>query len=469
MTSEPLPAECAEVQRRLAEGDSGPEMLAHLADCDGCTAFAAALVELEARLAQLPPPDPPAGAADRAISRFRAELAAHGPAGTAPHAQAPDGPPLIPPGPPVAPAGSRPAPTAPPSQSPPARPRRAGHARRRRWRPPVSIAAGVAAAIALVVALVVVLGPASTPPAYAAILHAAAVQTRAEKTARFDLSGAIGLSVGGQTVTSPVTGTGATVFPDRGELTEVATILGRPLRQDIVSTGNRVWMRVNAGPWAQVPVPPDHASPIDQAIANPAQALDDLSRVGSGYHSVGSTEISGTSARQIQLTIPGGSFHAFGDLPQQVGHWTVVVDVSQSKQVLRRLTISGRGVVSVLGSRVRFTYSLGLTLRDFGAQVSVEAPPGTESPVPAIARTPSPSVSPAAVTPSAGAYPSAAAPGSTPTPTGPMQSPSPGPTQTPTQSPCSPAAVAAAARTPTAAVPTCSTTAPPPAAQTTAR
>jgi len=308
-----------------------------------------------------------------------------------------------------------------------------------------------------------VLGSTGTPPAYAAILHAAAVQTRAEKTARFDLSGAIGLSVSGQPVTSPLTGTGATVFPDRGQLTEVATILGRPLRQDSGSVGDRVWMQVNGGPWVPVPTPPDHASPIDQAIANPAQAVDDLSRVGSGYRSLGSSEISGTRVQQIQLTIPGDAFHAFGDLPQRVGHWTVVVDVNQASKVLRRLTISGRGQVNVLGSWERFTYSLRLTLRDFGAPVSIEPPPGTESPNVSAAPTPGPTGSPGP-TPAvgAGAGPSAAPPGPTPTPTGPQPSPSgPGPSSTPTPNPCSTPVVAPAAGTLTAAVPICSTTAPP--------
>ena len=168
MNSAPLPAECAEVRRRLAEGDAHHEMPDHLAGCQGCSAFAAALVELEARLARLPLPEPPVGAADRAIARFRAELAAQGSPGTAP--------------------------LAPPSPAPPAWPPRAGRARRRRWRPAVSLAAGLAAAIALVVTLVAVLGPGSTPPAYAAILHQAAVNTGAEKSYRFDLTGTIGLS-----------------------------------------------------------------------------------------------------------------------------------------------------------------------------------------------------------------------------------------------------------------------------------
>ena len=80
--------------------------------------------------------------------------------------------------------------------------------------------------------------------------------------------------------------------------------------------------------------------------------------------------------RQIQVTIPGGSFHAFGNLPEQVSRWTVVVDVSQASLILRRLSINGHGVVSLLGLRVPFTYSLQLTLRDYGARVSIQPPPG---------------------------------------------------------------------------------------------
>lgn len=86
MTTEPLPPECAEVRRRLAGGDADRELLDHMATCQGCSAFAAALVELEARLAQLPLPEPPAEAAELAVTRFRAEIAAHGSPGTAHHA-----------------------------------------------------------------------------------------------------------------------------------------------------------------------------------------------------------------------------------------------------------------------------------------------------------------------------------------------------------------------------------------------
>jgi hypothetical protein len=369
MTSEPLPAECAEVRQRLADGDSGGEMLDHLAGCQHCSAFAGALVELEARLARLPQPEPPAGAADRAIARFRAEFA---PASTAP--------PPVPAAPPLT-LLSQPADTAPPSDGPFVSALRSDRARKRRWRSPVSLAAGVAAAIVLVVALVAVLGPTSAPPAYAAILHEAAVHTGAEKTARFDITGSIGLSVSGQNVTAVLSGTGATVFPDRGELTEVGTILGKPLlRQDIVSVGNQVWTRNSSGHWVLVPIPPDHASPIDQALEYPAQALDDLARVGSGYRSLGLTTVDGARVRQIQLTIPGNSFHAFGNVPERASRWTVVVDVSQSGLILRRLTISGRGSVSLLGAPVPFTYSLQLTLIDFGARISIQPPPTARSP-----------------------------------------------------------------------------------------
>ena len=169
---------------------------------------------------------------------------------------------------------------------------------------------------------------------------------------------------------------GATEFPDRGKLTEVTNLVGKRLQQDIVSVGDRVWDRANGGQWVLVPIPPDHASPIDQAIAHPAQALNELTRVGSGYRNLGMATISGTRVRQIQLTIPGGSFHAFGDLPQRVSHWTVVVDVSQADLILRRLTITGHGVVGMLGTQVPFTYSLQLTLRDYGAGVSIQPPPG---------------------------------------------------------------------------------------------
>jgi hypothetical protein len=376
MTSEPLPAECAEARRRLAEGDADREAFDHMAGCQGCSAFAAALVELEARLARLSRPEPPAGAADRAVARFHAEFAVHGLPGTAPPAP-PPATPRIPAALPLTPPPSPSAGTGPPSQTPPARPPRAGQARRRRWRPRLSLAAGVAAAIALVVALVAVLGPTSTPPAYAAILHQAAVHTEAEKSFRFDLTGAIGLSLQGQNTTTAVSGAGATVLPDQAELTEVGTILGRPLlQQDIVSIGDRAWTRTSGGQWVLVSTPPDHG-PIDQALDDPAQALNDITRVGSGYRNLATTTVSGTQVRQIQVTIPGDSFHAFGGLlPEHVSRWTVVVDVSQASLILRRLTITGRGVVSMLGTQVSFTYSLQLTLRDFGARVSIQ-PPGS--------------------------------------------------------------------------------------------
>jgi len=426
MTSEPLPAECAEVRRRLAEGDAGREMLDHLASCQSCSAFAAALVELEAQLAQLPRPEPPAGAADRAIARFRAEVTAHSSPSEAPVAPQRAAPPLMPAGPPLSPPPSAPSGTAPQSQPPSARLPKAGQARKRRWRSPVSlVAAGVAAAIALVVVLVAVLGPASTAPAYAAILHEAAVRTGAEKSARLDLTGTIGLSLRGQKVTAALSGTGATEFPDRGELTEVDAILGRPLlKQHIVSVGNRAWARLNDGQWVVVPIPPDHASPIDQALAYPAQALDDLTRVGSGYRSLGTTTVNGTRVRQIQLTIPGASFHPFGDLSERASRWTVVVDVTQGRLILRRLTITGRGVVGMLETKVPFTYSLQLTLRDFGARVSIQPPVSNPSPRCAHCRPGSTGSSPA-TTPGALTGPSSAPPGSMAAQPG-SQSPEPG-------------------------------------------
>jgi hypothetical protein len=375
MTSEPLPSECAEVRRRLSDGDDAGELLGHLASCRDCTAFSAALVELEARLARLPQPEPPSGAADRAIARFRAEFATHGSPATAPLGASSTAQPVTAAPPPLTLVPSGSADTAPPPQGPSVSPFRPRRDRHRPWRSPVSLAAGVAAAIVLVVALVAVLGPTSTPPAYAAILHEAAIHTSAEKSARFDITGSIGLTVGGQSVTTALTGSGATVFPDRGELTEVGTILGRPLlKQDIVSVGNQVWTRSSSGQWVLVPIPPDHASPIDQALEYPAQALDDLTRVGSGYRSLGLTTVDGTRVRQIELSIPGSSFEAFGNLPQHASRWTVVVDVSQSKLILQRLTITGRGSVSLLGSWVPFTYTLQLTLRDYGAKVSIQPP-----------------------------------------------------------------------------------------------
>jgi hypothetical protein len=443
MTSEPLPAECAEVRQRLAEGDASREMLGHLADCEGCSAFAAALVELEARLARLPAPEPPAGAADRAIARFHAELAAHGSPGAAPHG-APAAAASLPATAPVPPQVSTPAGTAEPSQVRTTRPRHAGRAGRRGWRSPVNLAVGLAAAIALVVALVVVLGPASSPPAYAAILHEAAVHTGAKKSARFALTGTVGFSVHGRQVTTAISGTGATVFPDRGELTEVATILGTPLTQDIVSVGNRVWTRVNGGQWAAVPVPPDHTSPIDKALANPAQALNALTRVGSGYRALGTTTVNGTPVRQIQLTIPGDSFHAFGNLPEQVSHWTVVVDVSQANLVLYRLGIHGSGRVSVLGIGVPFHYSVNLGLYDFDASGISIQPPRSPVSAPSAAPRPGSSSSPA-TTPTARTGPSAAPSRSTPAPS-PSRSAPPPPTPTPTPtSSCSATAAAIAA------------------------
>jgi len=452
MTSEPLPAECTEAQRRLAQGDASQEVLEHVAGCQDCSAFAASLVELEARLLRLPQPEPPAGAADRAVARFRAELAIAALPGAASLAE-----PLKPAMPPVTPLPSSSAGDATPSQAPPGWPPHTGQARRRWWRHPASLAAGFAAVIALVVALVAVPGPASTPLTEAAILHEAAVDTGNEKSARFDLAGDIGLSVRGQTLTAVLSGAGSSEFPDRGELTEVATLHGRPLlQQDIVSVGNRVWTRTAGGPWTAVPVPPDHASRIDQALADPAYALEDLSRVGSGYRSLGTTTVSGARVRQIRLTIPGDSFRPFGNLQKKASsRWTVVVGVSQSSLILRRLTITGRGVVSVLGTEAPFTYYLQLNLRDFGAPVSIQAPlprcahcrPGStgRSPTTTPARgartspraTPSPSTGPTSGAPPSSSptpRPSSSAPSPSPTPTG-STHPSPTPTSSCTPSP----------------------------------
>lgn len=54
--------------------------------------------------------------------------------------------------------------------------------------------------------------------------------------------------------------------------------------------------------------------------------------------------------------------------------------MSQASLILRRLTITGRGVVSMLGIEVPFTYPLQLTLRDFGAGVSIQPPGSSPSP-----------------------------------------------------------------------------------------
>ena len=60
----------------------------------------------------------------------------------------------------------------------------------------------------------------------------------------------------------------------------------------------------------------------------------------------------------------------------QISQNAVVVDVSQAGLILRRLTITGHGVVGMLAIQVPFTYSLQLTLRDYGASVSIQPPPG---------------------------------------------------------------------------------------------
>jgi hypothetical protein len=438
MTSEPLPAQCAEAQRRLAEGESAPELLDHLAGCETCSLFSAALVELEARLARLPQPEPPPGALDRAIVRFRAEVGAHGSAGTTPQSAPPLVPPMRPGGPPPSLPPSPSAGTGPPSQAPPGRPRRAGHARRRQWHPRVTLAAGVAAVIALVVVLVTVLGPGSTPPAYAAILHQAAANTAAEKSYRYDLSGSIGFTIRGQNVTAVVTGTGASEGPNKSELSQEATLSGTPLlQQDIVTVGNSAWTRTGHGQWAQVPIPPDHASPLDRALNNPSEGLNALATAGSGYRSLGTTTVDGTPVRRIELTIPGSAFNPFGNLPEHAGKWTVVVYVSQQGLILRRIDVKGSGVVSLLGNRLPFAYFLRLTLSHFGVKVSIQPPPGfgsAASPSATATRT-SPSSRPT-TTPSASPGPSGASPH-------PTQTPSPKPTTStprPTCTPTSPAA-----------------------------
>jgi len=76
----------------------------------------------------------------------------------------------------------------------------------------------------------------------------------------------------------------------------------------------------------------------------------------------------------IARDVTGDWLDAFGDFPQRVKHWTVVVDVSQAGLVLRRLSITGHGAVNLLGTQELFTCSLQLTLHDFGATVSIQPP-----------------------------------------------------------------------------------------------
>jgi hypothetical protein len=468
VTSEPLPPECAEVQRRLAEGEAGPELLGHLAGCAGCSAFAAALVELEARMARLPEAEPPAGAIDRAIARFRTEVAALGAPGTAPLATPPVSAPPVAPLPRAAgrPLTRPPSPSAgtgPPSKAPSARPHRGGHARQRRtderprrhrWHPRVTLAAGAAAVIALVVALVAVLGPGSAPPAYAAILHQAAASTAAEKSYRFDLAGSIGFTVGGKHLTALVSGTGASEGPDKGELSQQATLAGKPLlQQDVVTVGQDAWTRSGSGQWVQVPISPDHASAVDQALDNPSEALNALARVGFGYRGLGTTTVSGTPVRRIGLTIPPNAFNPFGNLSERAGNWRVQVYVSQQGLVLRRLGIKGSGVVDLLGTQVPFSYVLQLTLSHFGVKVSIRPPAGVLPAAPSATATPASASSRPTSTPSASPGPSAAtSAGPTPTPSGTKTSFSHSVSPTPT---CAGTSAAATPATTAAARPAC--------------
>lgn len=379
---EPLPAECAGVRRYLAQAGPGRELPGHLTQCRGCSHFAAALAELDGQLTRLPQPEPPPGAADRAIARFRASLGTVPPAVTvrpAPTARPPAATPQ--------PHNTRPPRTRHPGQplrgGPAPAPQRPGQARKRR-RVRVSLAAaGLAAAVAAVLALAVAPRSAGhrTDGDYAAILHQAAARTAARKSARFGLTGAIGLPAGslpagGPDTTAIVSGTGASQFPDRGKLTEAVTLRGTPLaHRDIVSVGGQAWMRTGAGPWNRAPDLRGQRVPIDQALALPAQALTDFTQVGSGYRSLGMTTLSGTQVRQIQFTIPASSFHAFGTLPEQAaGRWSVVVDVATSSLVLQRISITGRGTARVLGSQVPFSSRLALTMHDFGSAVSIQQP-----------------------------------------------------------------------------------------------
>jgi hypothetical protein len=310
--------------------------------------------------------------------------------------------------------------------------------------------------IALVVVLVAVLGPGSTPPAYAAILHEAAAHTAAEKSYRYDLAGSIGFTIRGQQVTAVVSGTGASEGPDKSELSQQATLAGTPLlKQDIVTVGNNAWTRSGGGPWAQVPIPPNHASAVDQALDNPSEGLNALALAGSGYRDLGTTTVDGTPVRRIELTIAGSAFNPFGNLPEHAGKWTVVVYVSQPGLILRQIDIKGSGVVSLLGNRLPFTYFLRLTLSHFGLKVSIQPPPGFGSPPSSATATPTSKVPRPTTTPSASPGPSAASPRPTPRPSGSRTSSTP----PVSGSPCPPRA--AATRATRAAVPNVPCTAKP--------
>jgi hypothetical protein len=355
VTEAPLPPQCQEARRRLAEGDADGLVFAHVAACPGCSAFAAALRDLDARVAALPLPEPPPGAVDRAVARFRAGFPA-APTGWANPAPPPaPWPPIA--GPPMAPVTD------------------IGEARQRRWRRSAVVVTAAAAVAALIVGLVVGIGPTGHgQSAGAATLTQAATNTGAQKSARLALSGDIGLSVLGQTVRQAITGSGAAQFPGRGELSESTSSLGGPLQENIVSVGNRTWTRLGGGSWQLQPSPPGQSA-IDEALMRPQQALDQLSRAGTDFRNLGPATVDGVTVQRIQLVIPGDDFHAFGNYSQQVSHWTVVVEVGAADLVLRRLIVDGQGTIAVLGSATPFSYHLQLTLSDFGTRVSIQPPP----------------------------------------------------------------------------------------------
>jgi hypothetical protein len=51
-----------------------------------------------------------------------------------------------------------------------------------------------------------------------------------------------------------------------------------------------------------------------------------------------------------------------------------VLDVGRRDLVLRRMTVDGRGTVSLSGRALPFTCHLQLTLRDFGVPVTIWPP-----------------------------------------------------------------------------------------------
>lgn len=379
MTGDPLPPDCVELRRLLAAGVVDDRVLDHVTTCAWCSTFAAGLQELDATMAALPRPAPPIGAVDRAVARFRAELASGQlTPGTERH---------IPVVSPTTVVASPPLPASPALQSPqlPAKMPPSAPApvpvtsiddlRRRNWRRPLGLAlAGLVAAIVIVAALVFVAGPSQTPSASAETLQQAARSTRAHTTARIDLVGDVGLSVLGVSTNAPIEGHGVTQFPDRGRLSVSTSTAGVPIQQDIISIGEQTWTRIDAGPYREHQNRTGHVSVIDQTLVHPDQALDQLSRVGSQYRSLGTATVTGVKTRRIQFTIPGDSFHAFGEASQRVDRWTVIADIGQRDRVLRRITVDGHGQVDLAGSTGSFSYHLQITLRDFDTPTQIQPP-----------------------------------------------------------------------------------------------